>query len=511
MSPMLFFGLVFCPLLQWVEWGIHRKHKSKENYRTFFVQRKERESMDYKPDDEHVKVIAQIDEDVLAMPMRDRILYEIAGSKFDIKTPSELYDKLGLLIGRQVLADNTFKYAVTDMLLSDGPFPGMGDTKIDRVYEFVDMCIENARPLVDDEIAQFNEALANADNESRTFRPYSLAELAERPAKEWLIDGMFGTNEIGMIYGLPASGKSFVLVDFAIECAIGGMVADRFDVKRPLNVAYFAGEGVAGMSSRFVQACTDKNVNMEIGNISFFELVPQLHDMQSPEAAIVLVQEQLQYQANGGKPFDIIIIDTLHTATVGVDENSAQDMGKVLATIKYINKSLNTNVLLAHHTNKGGEQERGSVAMRGSMDVMIKTAKVAGKHAQFLMKCEKLKDDDRWQKQTFHLRKGEHSASLEWEQPKEIDEVEQEAIDIEERAVADIANTIAMYLRKIYPDQAGFKQLRKETKDLSAKFTQRRFKDACDKAIEEGDIVTYGGGKGRPIMHSYNPDLVDEN
>ena len=103
------------------------------------------------------------------------------------------------------------------------------------------------------------------------------------------------------------------------------------------------------------------------------------------------------------KPLDVLIIDTLHTATNAADENSAQHMGKVLSSCRLAANDLGCAVILVHHTNKNGAIERGSSSLRGAMDFMIKIEKPSEGITKAVMTCSKLKDGEQWAEQSFNL------------------------------------------------------------------------------------------------------------
>jgi hypothetical protein len=126
------------------------------------------------------------------------------------------------------------------------------------------------------------------------------------------------------------------------------------------------------------------------------------------------------WQARNGGPLDLLVIDTFHSATVGAEENSATDAGIVLQSLKVAQRALGCAVMLLHHTNKNGNAERGSSALRGAMDAMIGIAEVGHK---FSMNCEKLKDGAAWQAQTFSLVAKAESVRVWWDQPVEPGEV----------------------------------------------------------------------------------------
>jgi RecA-family ATPase len=48
----------------------------------------------------------------------------------------------------------------------------------------------------------------------------------------------------------------------------------------------------------------------------------------------------------------VVIIDTLNRAAPGMDENSSQDMGRILAGMKRLQEVTGGLVLVVHHTGK---------------------------------------------------------------------------------------------------------------------------------------------------------------
>ena len=236
------------------------------------------------------------------------------------------------------------------------------------------------------------------------FAPKSLADLLAMPPKQWLIDQVVGGGDLVMLYGPPGSGKSFVVIDLIFSACLGQSFARRFDAARRLTVGYCAGEGVSGLPQRFAAAAEHYGVSA-LPTFTFFDAAPQLYSSDETDAYSAsigqFVREWQQRQAAGAAgQLDLLVIDTMHSATIGADENSAQDMGKVLQATKAAVSALGCAVLLVHHSNKQGNAERGSSALRGAMDCMIEVKPTAGK---FLLSCEKLKDGQLWKPQTFDL------------------------------------------------------------------------------------------------------------
>lgn len=229
---------------------------------------------------------------------------------------------------------------------------------------------------------------------------------------------MIGAGDIGMIYGGPGSGKTFVGIDLIFAACLGEQWAMRFDVPRRLNVIYCAGEGISGLKERFRAAAARYNVTNLLPGFSFSALVPQLFT----DGADAMHNFVTEWKGRANAPaLDLLIIDTLHSATVGADENSAQDMGQVLAAAKVATRELGCAVLLVHHTNKNGSAERGSSAMRGAMDCMIEIQRISETGTKAVMKCAKLKDGEAWKDQTFDLIavKDCESVRVAWDAPND--------------------------------------------------------------------------------------------
>ena len=299
------------------------------------------------------------------------------------------------------------------------------------------------------------------------FVPLSLDDVLAMPPKEWLIESIFGAGDLGMIFGQPGSGKTFIIIDLIFAACLGKQFAMRFDVARPLNVAYCAGEGLAGLPDRFKAAATHYGVSA-LPELSIFRQVPQLYNEGSSTAASV-EQFVITWKATG-KALDLLIVDTLHSATGGADENSAQHMGVVLKSCKLAIKELGCAVLLVHHSNKAGTGERGSSAMRGAMDFMLSVDPTGEQPSgKGRLSCSKVKDGEAWDSQGFSLVavNGCESARVWWDEPatsgqgSKRDEYKAKAIKLLKSSSGDRfteteiakqvagANKCSEYLRKI--------------------------------------------------------------
>lgn len=174
---------------------------------------------------------------------------------------------------------------------------------------------EEAQHPNSERIAKFNEMVKEADSKSKDkliFTPYSFDQLLKMSSKEWLLDQVFGAGDIGMIYGPPGCGKTFFVIEMIIILCTAKPLANRFVVKRRLNVAYCAGEGISGLPSRFQAAATHHGVS-EMPNFGFYKTMPQLYlgnDGSDTTIQEFVYQWQARQQNKEAEPLDVLVIDT---------------------------------------------------------------------------------------------------------------------------------------------------------------------------------------------------------
>ena len=195
------------------------------------------------------------------------------------------------------------------------------------------------------------------------------------PEPEWLIDGIIHQQEMGVLYGPPNVGKSFVALDWALSVASGVPWVGTYATHRT-PVLYMAGEGGASLQKR-VDAWLLSHPGAD--PLVFFQCRPRpILDPTAIEDLRGAMQGYMVYedQAPGFEP-GLIVVDTLSQFMGGGDENGPE-MAEFVATLRYLSQDQESAVLIVHHTNKGGVQERGHTALRGNVDVMFS---VSGKKA----------------------------------------------------------------------------------------------------------------------------------
>ncbi len=225
--------------------------------------------------------------------------------------------------------------------------------------------------------------LATASAAAPRLTLHARTTLAALPPLDWLVPGLLPAKALALLVGEPAAGKSFVALDLALSLANGmtwlGQGATRAGPARP--VLYVAGEGFAGLRQRC--EAWEQCYGVEPGaDVRFVTDPINLMDPTSV-ADITRACQAAQFAPA------LVVVDTLHRATPGMDENAAQDVGVAVQQVDRLRHQLNAAVLLVHHTRKGGDVERGSGALKGAVDTMWLLRDDDG---QPVLECHKQKD-----------------------------------------------------------------------------------------------------------------------
>lgn len=183
------------------------------------------------------------------------------------------------------------------------------------------------------------------------------AIMATKPT-EWRIKGLLTTTGIAAIYGPSGSGKSFLAIDMA-NCIASGN--DWFGHRtKQTSVTYIMLEGEGGLRNRFRALETHNGA-------------PAAPDFRAIAQPFNLTTEQDIEDIGAILPKDgVVIIDTLNRAAPGLDENSSQDMGRILSGMKRLQEITAGLVVVVHHTGKDASKGmRGHSSLNAALDGAI--------------------------------------------------------------------------------------------------------------------------------------------
>ena len=203
---------------------------------------------------------------------------------------------------------------------------------------------------------------------------------------DWLVKGLIECGTHGMLFGPPASGKTLVLFDIAYCVATGKKWRNK-RVKQGA-VFYLCGEGHGGLRRR-ARAWKKQNAIPSGNNYPIYYSNIPAALLRADSAAAVTTAIQSMIDKEGVTPV-LIIIDTLARNFGPGNENSATDMGAVIANIDaQMIAGLGCAVITSHHSGvEGAERARGSSALLGALDVCYRIEKTGSKVEMEAMKVK---------------------------------------------------------------------------------------------------------------------------
>lgn len=217
-------------------------------------------------------------------------------------------------------------------------------------------------------------------------------QLANEPPINWLIPGWLPARELSVLYGPPGTFKSFLAQGWSCQLA-----------KQGWRTMYIAAEGISGLRPR-IEAWRAKNLQDRTHHLrcwNYFNsnvwLDESKHRQSWVDGLISYMNPGSQDTENPRTP-DIIVVDTLARNFLG-DENSAKEMGMFVDGIERIRRTLDTAVLVVHHTVKGkARTERGTEALRAASFAMFRTSEPTTRPKRgggsVLLECDRMKDGE---------------------------------------------------------------------------------------------------------------------
>jgi hypothetical protein len=177
------------------------------------------------------------------------------------------------------------------------------------------------------------------------------------PSRGYVIKGFVAPGDVGCIFGAPGAGKS-LLAPFLGYMVAGGNEA--FGMRTQAGpVFYVAAEDPHGMRGRV------KALKLAHGDAPGFTLVEGVSDLLRADSADLAALEAAVKERSP----TLIIVDTLAMAFPGLEENSAEAMGRVVAVARRLAEGGAAVVLIHHDTKAEGATPRGHSLLNGALDM----------------------------------------------------------------------------------------------------------------------------------------------
>lgn len=185
------------------------------------------------------------------------------------------------------------------------------------------------------------------------------------PEPEPLIDGVLYRDGLAWLAGRPAHGKTLIALDVAGSVATG-LPWHAYPVRQG-RVLYLIAEGARGIRPR-VRAW-ETAAKQAMAGVTFLPVAVQASNATYWRALCTLAAEL--------RPA-LVVLDTQARVSVGMEENSAKDMGVLVDRLEELRAACAACVLTLHHTPRDGNHIRGSTALEGAAQTVIRVSKEGG-------------------------------------------------------------------------------------------------------------------------------------
>jgi RecA-family ATPase len=185
--------------------------------------------------------------------------------------------------------------------------------------------------------------------------------LAEAPEqRDWLVEGLWSEEAVGIIGGEPKCCKSFLALDLAVAVAAGTPCLGRFAVARPGRVLLYPAEDALHVVRRRLEGIS------AAAGVALPDLDVQVITAPSLRLDLEADRARLEQTVATLKP-RLLILDPfvrLHR----IDENVSGDVAPLLAFLRELQRRHATAIAVVHHARKGAGTVRAGQALRGSSE-----------------------------------------------------------------------------------------------------------------------------------------------
>lgn len=337
---------------------------------------------------------------------------------------------------------------------------------------------------------------AQHDN-PRHFRLLSDNDLQRLPTQRWLVKGVIPHASVGTVFGQSGTFKSFLVLDLLAHIANGHPWFGHRVTAAPAVYVPFEGQGgipkrvAAWRMARMHNGCSGADTNMRY--------ITDRMNLRLQADRDKLVQTLTECGWAGG----VLCIDTLAQAGAGIDENSSEGMGEMIAIFQELQHRLGGTVLVVHHEGKTASAGmRGWSGLRGALDFAIKCWRDDDwdkSDAQFVL--DKVKDGEDGRAFNFSMlrvhigmdEEGDEISSLTVIPPQEREQAPDDAA----LAAAD-DEFVDGWIRRLVeagqrPTGRGLEALRPKVK-AEYDLPQARLRDAVARLKDSGRLQLEQGG-----------------
>jgi hypothetical protein len=190
-------------------------------------------------------------------------------------------------------------------------------------------------------------------------RACELTDNGDQP--QWLVEGLWADQAVGILGGQPKCCKSFLALDIAVSVAAGAPCLRRFPVRRTGPVLIFPAEdALAVVRQRLKGTCVAAGAQLD--------KLP-IYVITAPRLLLDLPQDREQLRATVAELRPALLILDPFIRLHRADENASKDVAPLLGYLRELQRQFGMAVLLVHHVRKGSSTDRPGQSLRGSSDL----------------------------------------------------------------------------------------------------------------------------------------------
>lgn len=181
-----------------------------------------------------------------------------------------------------------------------------------------------------------------------------------QPEHRWLVEALWAEQGVGFIGGSPKSLKSWVGLDLAVSVASATPCLGQFRVRRSgPALVYLAEDRLDVVRERLESLAAARG-------LPFCKL--DVLVITTPALRLDLAEHgrRLEITLEAYKP-RLLVLDPFVRLHRG-DENSAQEIAAILASLRELQRRFHLAIAIVHHTRKNANARQMGQALRGSGD-----------------------------------------------------------------------------------------------------------------------------------------------
>ena len=181
------------------------------------------------------------------------------------------------------------------------------------------------------------------------------------PQAQWLVQGLWSDQAVGILGGEPKCCKSFLALDVAVSVASGAACLRQFPVRRTGKVLLFPAEDSLAIVRQRLEGIA------RAAQVAFQSLPVEVITAPSLRLDTPTDCQRLADTIQTLQPI-LLILDPL-IRLHRLEENDATQVAGLLSYLRQLQRQFHLAILLVHHARKDSHASRPGQALRGSSEL----------------------------------------------------------------------------------------------------------------------------------------------